>query len=465
MIEVTAPSSKSLSHRYLIAAALAGGTSELRNVLVADDTTCTREILTLAGAIFTPLENLPGAWRVRGTSGRLRGGEKGEPLPCYVHESGTTCRLLSAVLASGRGSFRVFGAPRMHERPIGSLVNALRALGCEVTYEGQEGCPPFVLRSFGIAAEALPAADHVGRHTLEVSMEESSQYFSGLLLAAPQSDGMITMTLGGTRVVSWPYIGLTLQCMRDFNIKFLVETRERTDDDAHWEITDWRQLKDVKPGCLRIKVQPGRYRAGVFDVEGDWSGASYLMAAGALGHERTVVHGLRPDSLQGDKAIVSILDRMGADIVHTGNKVTIEPRPLHGISTDMSQCPDLVPTVAVLAAFADGITTITNVAHLRIKESDRIKAPASGLRTIGVRVEERDDGLVIHGLGSDVRVALEGLHFTAANDHRMAMSQALYALRSTDTRVPEMSRRIDTPGVVSKSFPDFWKVIEAFSND
>ncbi len=465
MIEVNAPSSKSLSHRYLIAAALAGGTSEIRNVLDADDTACTREILTLAGAVFTPVEGTPGAWTVQGTSGRPRGGDKGDPLPCYVHESGTTCRLMSAVLASGRGAFRIHGAPRMHQRPIGTLVNSLRQLGCEVVYEGQEGYPPFVLRTRGLSAELLPHAPHVGLHTLEVSMEESSQYFSGLLLAAPQSDAMITMTLGGSRVVSYPYIGLTLQCLHDFNIKFLVETRPSTDDDAEWELADWRTLTHVEPGCLRVKVQPGRYRAGRFDVEGDWSGASYLVAAGVLGREPVLVRGLREDSLQGDRALLGILDRMGASMVCTKKDISIVPRPLHGIDVDMSQCPDLVPTVAVLAAFADGDTTIGNVAHLRIKESDRIKAPADSLRSIGVRVEEHDDGLTIHGLGSGTRVSLDGLRFACSNDHRMAMSQALYALRADDVRLPEMRRRMDSPDVVSKSFPHFWKTMEAFSND
>lgn len=465
MIEVTAPSSKSFSHRYLIAAALASGVSELHNVLESDDTACTREILSLAGAVFTPLDNSKGAWRVQGTGGRLRGGRPDDPLPCYVHESGTTCRLLSAVLASGRGSFRIHGAPRMHERPIGVLVEALRAFGCEVSYEGKEGFPPFVLSTRGLNAEALPAGRAVGRHTLAVSMDESSQYFSGLLLACPQTEEIVTLVLAGDKVVSWPYIGLTLQCMADFNIKFLVETRESTDEEADWEVVDWRRLSDVRPGCLRIKVQPGHYRAGTFQVEGDWSGASYLLAAGALGKERTTVRGIYENSLQGDRALLDILKQMGASMVCTKHDISIMPRPLHGIDVDMSQCPDLVPTIAVLAAFADGDTTISNVAHLRIKESDRIKAPAVSLRNLGVSVEEHDDGLTIHGLGSDVQVSLEGLRFATHNDHRMAMSQALYSLRSNDVRPAEIFRQMDTPNVVSKSFPDFWKTFGAFAND
>ncbi len=464
MIEVNAPASKSFSHRYLIAAALASGVSEIRNVLESDDTACTREILSLAGARFTPLNDRSGGYRVEGTAGRLLGGRT-DPLSCYVHESGTTCRLLSAVLASGKGAFRIHGAPRMHERPIGALVQALRELGCDVAYENREGFPPLVITTRGISSASLPPREHVAQHVLAISMEESSQYFSGLLLACPQVDGLITLVLAGNKVVSWPYIGLTLQCMADFGIKFLVETRESTDDDAEWYATDWRTLSHVEPWCLRIKVQPGLYHSGSFVVEGDWSGASYLVAAGVLGRDTTQVYGVNPDSLQGDRALLDILRDMGAVLVSNQQGITVLPRPLHGITVDMSQCPDLVPTVAVVAAFAEGTTTITNVAHLRIKESDRIKAPAQSLRSIGVQVDEHEDGLTIHGLGPNVRLSLAGKKFATNHDHRMAMSQALYALKSLDVRPPEMFRLMENPTVVSKSFPDFWKTFEAFVND
>lgn len=460
MIEVTAPASKSFSHRYLIAAALASGTSTIHNVLDSNDTTCTREILSLAGARFTPLAG--GSWQVQGTMGKLLGG-KTEPLSCYVHESGTTCRLLTAVLASGKGNFRIHGAPRMHERPMGFLVNALRALGCDIFCEEREGFAPLQIRTRGIRANNLPAQEHVGMHALAVSMDESSQYFSGLLLASPQAEEMITLVLGGSHVVSWPYIGLTLQCMHDFGVKFLVETREHVDDD--WLAADWRTLSHVEPMCLRVKVQPGPYRAGDFYVEGDWSGASYLVAAGALGRQATRVKGVRTDSLQGDRALINIIQDMGAKLTSSDNGITITPTPLHGVDVDMSQCPDLVPTVAVLAAFANGTTRISNVAHLRIKETDRIKAPANALRSIGVTVEEKEDGLVIEGKGSDVRLNLQGMRFVTSNDHRMAMSQALFALKANDVRAPEMFRLMDDPKVVNKSFPDFWKTFEAFVDD
>ena len=465
MIEVLAPSSKSISHRYLVAAALAQGQSQIHNVLDSDDTGRTRDILALAGARFEPITEPGGTlgYRVTGTGGKLYGGES-SPLSCYVHESGTTCRILTAVLASGQGSFRIHGVPRMHERPIGDLVTSLRLLGCSVTYEGKEGYPPLLVRTRGLKADALPPMEHVGRNALPISMEESSQYFSGLLLAAPQAKAPFTIVLSGTRVVSWPYIGLTLQCLADFGIKFLVETREAVDDEAMWECEDWRSLTHVEPGCLRIKVQPGPYHAGKVQVEGDWSGASYLVAAGAVGREPVCVEGVNPRSLQGDRVLLDILKEMGANIETHYRSLVIRPCPLRGIEVDMGQSPDLVPTVAAIAAFAEGDTTITNVAHLRIKESDRIHAPAEALRRVGVTVTEREDGLTVHGMGHDARVSLEGVRFDTMNDHRIAMSSAILSLRSIDVRPAEMRRHVDNPDVVRKSFPSFWNVWEAFSN-
>lgn len=466
MIDVIAPASKSISHRYLVAAALAQGESRLHNVLESDDTGRTRDILALAGARFEPFEEAGGStgYAVTGTSGKLHGGE-GSPLSCYVHESGTTCRLLSAVLASGHGAFRVHGVARMHERPIGDLVTCLRELGCLVAYEGKEGFPPLLIRTRGLQPENLPPMEHVARRGLAVSMEESSQYFSGLLLAAPQARKCFTMVLGGHKVVSWPYIGLTLQCLFDFGIKFLVETRESEDEDAMWEAVDWRELRHVEPGRLRVKVQPGPYRPCDVQVEGDWSGASYLVAAGVVGSRPVTVQGVRPDSLQGDRAIIDIFREMGAHIEERPRSLAVTPAPLHGIEVDMSQSPDLVPTVAAVAAFAQGDTTITNVAHLRIKESDRIHAPAEALRRLGVTVTEHEDGLTVHGLGNGARVSMAGVVFDTMNDHRMAMSEAIFSLRANDVRPAQMRRHVDNPDVVRKSFPAFWKVWEAFSND
>ena len=454
MIDITAPASKSLSHRMLIATALARGESVLRHVLDSEDIARTRHILCAAGA---RMEDLPaGGLRVRGTAGEMRGADIGgtEALSCDVHESGTSCRLLTAVLATGQGRFRIHGAPRMHERPIGALIRVLEKLGVDVRREGRQDCPPLVLETRGLRGGAV-----------EVGLDESSQYLSGLLLAAPLCREPLTITLGGTRAVSWPYVGLTLQVLEDFGIPFTVQEQTEKPEEAGaaaqpqspppgfanpgaWSKADWRSLTQARPGRLRFHMQPAVYAAGEFQVEGDWSGASYFLAAGAVGKYPVRVWGLRKNSLQGDRALVGILRRMGARIEEDETCVTVHPSRLHGIDVDMGHCPDLVPTVAVLAAFASGATTIRNVAHLRIKESDRIAAPAANLRATGIEVEERGDGLVIEGGSPRPASVLQ-----AFGDHRIAMSAAVLGIRHGPVR-------LDTPAVVAKSFPSFWELWE-----
>lgn len=218
---VTAPASKSVSHRYLMGAALAQGVSTVRHTLESADLARTRAVLAAAGATLEALpQSTPesGVWRVVGMNGRPRGGTVAAPLACDVGESGTTCRLLTAVLAAGEGVFRIHGAGRMHERPIGELTDALARLGAAVTFEGRPGCPPLLLRTEGLDPTRCGGEVQLG-------MDISSQYFSGLLLAAPLGRAPLTVTLCGRKAVSWPYVGLTLQCLTDFGIGFDVLTR------------------------------------------------------------------------------------------------------------------------------------------------------------------------------------------------------------------------------------------------
>jgi 3-phosphoshikimate 1-carboxyvinyltransferase len=428
----------------LIAAALARGESILRQVLESDDIARTRRILCAAGAHIKDLSD--GGLRVHGVAGALKGANDPEDaLSCDVHESGTTCRLLTAVLAAGQGLFRIHGAPRMHERPIGALTAVLQNLGVAVRWEERRGCPPFVLETQGMRGG-----------TVEVGLDESSQYLSGLLLAAPLCREPLIITLGGTKAVSWPYVGLTLSALEDFGVPFEVwENVHMADDDLSacaspdsWRKADWRSLTEARPGGLRFHMRPAAYTAGSFQVEGDWSGASYFLAAGAVGKRPVRVEGLRKNSLQGDRALVDILRRMGAAVDEGETCVTVHPSRLHGIDVDMGHCPDLAPTVAVLAAFAHGVTVIRNVAHLRIKESDRIAAPAVNLRAAGIAVEERGDGMTIEG-GMPQSPPL----FRAFGDHRIAMSAAVLGLRHGPVR-------LDAPAVVAKSFPAFWDLWE-----
>lgn len=435
-VTVTAPPSKSVSHRMLIGAALAAGDSVVEHVLESLDIERTADILRAAGARVERLGE--GRFAVTGVAGTPAGGFDA-PVSCDVHESGTTCRLLTAVLAAGKGRFRIHGAPRMHERPIGQLVDVLRGLGVRVTYEGRAGCPPLHIDSDGMSGG-----------TTAIGLDESSQYLSGLLLAAPLTGGL-TVEVSGGKVVSWPYVALTLQALEDFGLGFRVETRGSVH--AGWQADDWRALREVRPGLVRFVVPPGVYRAGRYRVEGDWSNVSYFLAAGAVGPRPVRVTGVRIDSLQGDRAMLDILGRMGARFEREDNGVVALPSDLNGVEVDMGHCPDLVPTVAVTAAFARGVTRIRNVAHLRIKESDRLSAPAAELRKAGVRVDELDDGLVVHGALRRGGVARSGdgkvVPFLSYGDHRMAMSLALLGFAGVQSV-------LDDPACVAKSFPHFW---------
>lgn len=474
-IIVQAPASKSLSHRMLMAAALAEGESEVAHILKSDDIARTRELLELLGAVFTPAGS--GAYRVRGIGGRVTGsGPEAIPLSCFVGESGTTCRLVSAILAAGTGRFRLHGAGRMHDRPMRELIAALQQLGAYFHYEEKEGYLPLLLAASGFNTSQLPTG------MLDMGADESSQYLSGLLLAAPLSPYGLTIRLAGKKAVSWPYIGLTLDTLERFGICFSVEEllpgelRGSVADKAaaispagsngggisslkagSWQKTDWRALQEAVPGKLRFCVEPGMYKAGIHTVEGDWSGASYLLAAGAIGPSPVCVEGLSPSSLQGDAAILSILESMGAHISWRENRVTVSPARLHGISVDMGQCPDLVPTVAAVAAHATGATHISNVAHLRIKESDRLAAPAAELAKVGCLVEVLDSGLRITPPESGPRRPAPGVIFHAHGDHRIAMGMSLLGLPGLGGGAG-FAVELDDPACVAKSFPTFWDV-------
>ncbi len=434
MIRLHAPASKSVSHRVLIAAALARGESRVLHALSSTDIERTRAILISAGASLE--DDGDGCWKVTGMENGPAGGTD-SPLGCDAGGSGTTCRLLTAVLAAGRGVFRICGAERMKERPIGALASALASLGARFRFEEKEGCPPFILETDGLAGGDI-----------SLGMDESSQYLSGLLLAAPFCSSPLRITLAGKKIVSWPYAGLTLQTLENFGISFLAEEKRS----GRWLPADWRTLQHIEPGKLRITVMPGTYRAGTYAVEGDWSGASCLLAAGAAGKKPVLVQGLRTDSAQGDRAILGLLRSMDADIKILPEGIAVFPSALHGITADMGACPDLVPTIAMAAAFAQGTTVISNIAHLRIKECDRISACAQELARIGVRTEEEEGSLTIFGLGPHAPHIPQGTVFSARNDHRIAMSVSLLGLGEGTHAA------IDDPGVVRKSFPDFWKV-------
>ncbi|XPV75468.1 MAG: 3-phosphoshikimate 1-carboxyvinyltransferase [Desulfovibrio sp.] len=428
---VEAPASKSMSHRALIAAALSRGETTLTRVLDSDDLQRTSTCLEAVGARISGTSTV----NVVGTQAGPVGG-KDEPASLYMHESGTSCRLLTGVMGAGKGKFRVHGAPRMHERPIGALTDALESQGVDIHFESAKGFPPFVMD-----VTKLSGGD------VSIPLEESSQYLSGLLLAAPFAETTTIINVAGRKVVSWPYVALTLQVMRDFGINFSVQTMI----DGEWKDADFAHPETTAPGTIRFIVEPSPYRTPeTYAVEGDWSNASYFLAAGALGPCGVTVKGLKADSLQGDKAIAEILEKMGAQITFADDAVTAAPPAtgkLKGITVDMGACPDLVPTVVAVAAFAEGDTTITNVAHLRIKECDRLAAPAAELAKVGGGATIGDDNITIHPAPVKAGAKVE---FKAYGDHRMAMSTALYSLRG-------INGTVDDPECVGKSFPEFWK--------
>jgi 3-phosphoshikimate 1-carboxyvinyltransferase len=433
-VTVTAPPSKSLSHRALIAAALAGGESRVDNVLASDDIDRTRDCLAAAGARFTRAGS---GYEVQGACGAPAGGAE-TALVIDVGESGTTCRLLTAVLAAGRGMFQVQGKGRMHDRPIGELTRALEGQGTRVRFLGKADCPPLLLIAAGLSGGKVV-----------ISMGESSQYLSGLLLAAPMAASRGVFEICGNKAVSWPYVALTLDVMRAFGVTFRVEMRV----DGKWREIDFREPTEVAPGSVRFSVEPGAYAPRQYKVEGDWSNASYFLAAGALGPREVNVAGLHRASLQGDRAILGIVAAMGARVSYGllggEERIGVAPGELRGIDVDMGHCPDLVPTVAVLASRAAGVTRITNVAHLRIKESDRLAAMAGEIAKTGATVEVLPDGLRIEGLGGKEAPSLGSVAFATYGDHRIPMSLSILELAG-------VRPVFDNPGCVAKSFPGFW---------
>lgn len=405
---VRVPGSKSITQRALIAAALADGTSILEGPLASEDTHYTSEALRTMGIEIVPEKD---KWLVRGTGGRLLTPEQ----EIFLGNNGTATRFLTSVAALGRGDFTITGEERMQERPIGPLIEALEGWGVEISSLHATGCPPVAIRARGITggATVLPEG-------------KSSQYISSLLLVAPYAEKKAVLEVQG-QVPSKPYIRMTLAVMKSFGIEVAAN-----------------------PELNRFEIGQGTYQAREYLVEGDASSASYFFAAAALTGGEVRVNNIIRDSLQGDTALLGMLERMGCTITY-GEGVTIKgPDELQAIEVDMGDCPDVAPTLAVVAARARGVTVISNIGHLRIKECDRIKAVATELGRTGVKVEEKEDSLIIHG---EPETNLQGVQIETYKDHRMAMAFAVLGLV-----VPGMV--ISGEDCVAKSFPEFWEVFE-----
>ena len=406
---VRVPGSKSYTQRALIVASLADGESHLYRLLQAEDTSHLMRALQLLGASFKSGQT--GELAVKGTAGWI------DPVAesIYLGNNGTAMRFLTTLAALGKGAYRLTGDPRLCERPIGALLEALSSLGLQVRSEKGNGCPPVLVTAGGLDGG-----------TVRFVNIESSQFVSSVLIAAPYARRDVEIILEG-RTVSAPYIEMTIEVMRRFGAQ--IEIPERN----HYVVRN-----------------RAKYRGSDMEIEGDASSASYFFLGAAITGGRVRILNLDSGTKQGDIRILRVMEDLGCGVLSGNGWVEIQGGSLSAedYSIDMGDMPDMVPTVAVLGAFRPGRTQITHAAHLRMKESDRIAALVAELNKLGAQAEGTADGLVVQGGGR-----LHGAEIETFNDHRIAMSFAIAGLA-----VPGI--KIRNKDCVAKSFPGFWDELD-----
>ena len=405
---VRVPGSKSITNRALLIAALAAGESQLSGGLESDDTLAMIEGLTALGCEITLG---PERWRVQGRRGKLQR----SAAAIHARSSGTTARFLAAAAALANGTVVIDGSPRMRERPISDLTDALGRLGVRIDVLGRNGCPP--VRVHG---GAFPG----GR--AEIDARRSSQFVSAVLLAAPYARADVVLEFVGGALVSKPYVDLTLQVMRAF------------DAEAEW----------IGPAALRVKAGRG-YRGRDYAIEPDASSAVYPFCAAAISGGRARVEGIPAASIQADVKVLGVLEAMGCQVLRGADFAEVRGPVgrLRGVSVDMNEMPDAALAVAVVALFASGPTQLGNIANLRIKETDRLGALETELRKLGAGATATADSLSIEP------GRLHGAEIETYDDHRMAMSFALAGLR-----IPGVAIR--DPACVRKTWPDYFEMLE-----
>jgi 3-phosphoshikimate 1-carboxyvinyltransferase len=403
--KVMVPGSKSYTHRILIAAALSDGICTIDNGLKSQDTLLTLGALQQMGIGIDVTDD---RFVVHGAKGAFKPCRD----PIYLGNSGTSMRLLTAVAALGKESYTLTGTQRMGERPIRDLLDGLAQIGVKVRSVNDNGCPPVEVKG-----------DNIAGGSLDLECGVSSQFLSALLLIAPctKKGIQVTVTQGP---VSRPYVDMTVDVMEEFGIQ------------VH------------RDGYNRFEVSGGQtYRAGSYVVEPDCSQAGYFWAAAAISGATIKVKGITRKTRQGDVRFTELLEKMGCDILYEKDGIAVSGNPLSAITADMADMPDMVPTLAVVASFAEGTTVIQNVAHLKAKESDRLGSVVQELSKMGIRASCSHTGMVITGgrpHGSEV---------DTYGDHRMAMSFSLAGLK-----VPGVI--IKDEMCVEKSFPNFWDVFQ-----
>jgi 3-phosphoshikimate 1-carboxyvinyltransferase len=407
---ISVPGSKSYTQRALIAASLARGRSVLRNALISEDTEYLMEALRLLGAGISLQGN---DISVEGTGGSVVAPSS----PLYLGNNGTGLRFLVGMASIGQGTFVLDGSARMRQRPIQPLVDALNQIGVKAFCVDGTGCPPVQVEGAG-----LPG----GETRLDTAL--SSQYVSSLLLASPCAEKDIEIG-ASTLIPSWPYVELTLDVMAQFGV----------------------EVEDFDKKRFRVKA-PQTYQPQEYVIEGDVSSATYFMAAAAIVGRRVRVSNIDGSSLQGDLRFLEILDTMGCAVSASEEGVEIAgPLSNHeDLTFDLNEAPDLVPALAVVSGFRRGKTTLENILHLRVKESDRVAAITNELQKIGAQAEKKADGMVIQGM------ATRGADIECYDDHRIAMSFAIAGLAIEGVIIKD-------PDCVKKSFPDFWTKLDALS--
>lgn len=411
--EVNLPGSKSVSNRALLLAALAKGTTRLTNLLDSDDIRHMLTALTQLGVRYT-LSQDKTVCEIEGL-GKAFDVETLQEL--FLGNAGTAMRPLAAALCLGGGDYVLTGEPRMKERPIGHLVDALRQAGAEIEYLENKNYPPLKIQGTGLKGG-----------TVSIDGSISSQFLTAFLMSAPLANDDVTIEIIG-ELVSKPYIDITLHIMQQFGVKVINN--------------DYQQF--VIPAGQQY-VSPGD-----FLVEGDASSASYFLAAAAIKGGEIKVTGIGKRSIQGDVKFAEALEKMGAEIEWGDDFVIARRGELHAIDMDFNHIPDAAMTIATAALFAKGTTKIRNVYNWRVKETDRLSAMATELRKVGAVVEEGEDYITITSTQQLKHAAID-----TYDDHRMAMCFSLVAL--SDTPVT-----INDPGCTSKTFPDYFDKLSALS--
>lgn len=403
---IRVPGSKSVTNRALIIAALADGHSRILNPLFSDDSYWLMDALVRLG-IDVRADSERGEVYVSGQSGVFR--TSGTDL--FVGNAGTVARFLPPVLALGRGPYSVDGVPRMRGRPVADLVDAMRQLGAAVDYAGKHGRFPLTVRGGGI-----PGGE------ARVSASKSSQFISGLLMAAPYAQAPVTLLAEGRK--EWPYVGITVALMRAFGVEV---------DEAHG----------------RFAVDPAFYTARDYEVEPDASGASYFMAAAAVTGGRVRILGLGSSSPQGDLRFAEVLRDMGCRVEIAPDSVEVlGPDRLQGVEVDMNAFSDTMITLAAISPFATGPTTIENVGHTRLQETDRLSAVATELNRLGMKTQTTSSSIRI--IPNTIKPGVVRTY----GDHRMAMAFAITGLVASGIRIGD-------PGCVTKTFPGYFGALES----